>query len=219
MTIRLALPKGEIQADTLKVLQNIGLELQGYDNKSRSYRPRILPLPQATAKVFSEKDVPIQVAVGNYQLGICGADWIEELKIKYPATSLSAMINLGFGQKKVWACVSEFSELRSVRDLAMRFDTKVVRIVTEYPNLAEMFAFRSRLKAFKIFPVWGAAEAYPPEDAELAIVSAFSRNELTSLHLFPIEEILASSVSLIVNTNCFEKEDLSPLISYFCKII
>lgn len=219
MNIRLALPKGSIQLDTLKTLENLGLGIQGYDGKSRHYRPKLQAIPDAVVKVFSEMDVPIQVAVGNYQLGICGSDWIEELKIKYPATSLSAMINLCFGQKKVWACVSEFSEIRSLSDLTRQYGKKVIRIVSEYPNLAEMFAFRSRLRAFKIFPVWGAPEAYPPEDAELAIVSAPSCQELLKIHLFPIEEILSSSVYLIVNTNCFEQQDLSPIISYFYKVI
>ncbi|MBI4594976.1 MAG: ATP phosphoribosyltransferase [Candidatus Tectomicrobia bacterium] len=219
MKVKLALPKGEIQAGTVKVLQRVGLEIRNYDSKSRNYRPRIAALPEAAVKVFSEKDVPIQVAVGNYQLGICGLDWIEELKIKYPAASLSPMIDLGFGQKKIWACVSEFSAFRSLHELTRQFDGRVMRIVSEYPNLAEMFAFRMRLKAFKIFPVWGAAEAYPPEDAELAIVSAFSEEGLAGLHLYPVEEILSSSVHLTVNSNCFERQDLSALIAYFYKVI
>lgn len=219
MNLRLALPKGEIQAGTSKALQDVGLEIRGYDSKSRNYRHVIASLPETTVKVFSEKDVPIQVAVGNYQLGICGLDWIEELKIKYPATSLAAMIDLGFGQKKIWACVSELSEFRSLPELIRHYDKRLVRIVSEYPNLAEMFAFKARLKAFKIFPVWGAAEAYPPEDAELVIVSAFSEEELAGLHLYPVEEILFSSVHLIVNSSCFEHQDLSALIAYFYKVI
>ena len=89
MQLRLALPKGQLLPETSALLDRSGLEVSGYDEKSRSYRPECRNLPRAFLKVFNEKDIPIQVAVGNYDLGICGQDWVEELLAKYPSSALS----------------------------------------------------------------------------------------------------------------------------------
>ena len=39
--------------------------------------------------------------------------------------------------------------------------------MSEYPNIAESFALNLRLSRPSLYPVWGAAEAYPPENATL----------------------------------------------------
>ena len=48
-----------------------------------------------------------------------------------------------------------------------------MRIASEYPNLAELFARSARLRRYRVQAVWGAAEAYPPEDAD-CVVTAIS---------------------------------------------
>jgi len=93
--LRLALPKGRLLAETASLLQEAGLGLMDYDGEARSYRPRCEKFPQMFVKVFQEKDIPIQVAIGNYDLGICGLDWVEELLLRYPSGDLMRVGNLG----------------------------------------------------------------------------------------------------------------------------
>ncbi len=75
MQIKIALPKGRLQRKTGALLQQADWGLDGYHEKADFYHPKSQKFPRLLAKVLHEKDIPIQVAVGNYDLGICGLDW------------------------------------------------------------------------------------------------------------------------------------------------
>ncbi|TET41361.1 MAG: ATP phosphoribosyltransferase, partial [Dehalococcoidia bacterium] len=83
--VKLALPKGRFLLPTASLLAEISLGFQDYSDKTKQYRLRSARFPSLSAKILQEKDISIQVAVGNYDLGICGLDWIEEFLVKYPA--------------------------------------------------------------------------------------------------------------------------------------
>jgi len=211
--LRLALPKGRPLADTASLLQKAGLGLMDYEGGSRSYRPKSAKFPGLFLKVFQEKDIPIQVAIGNYDLGICGLDWVEELLVRHPSGDLVKVGNLGYGRSNLYAVVSGSAGVSSVDEINDRFDT--VRIVSEYQNLAEAFALRLRLRRFSVLPVWGAAEVYPPESADLAIIDEASADRLVAQGLFPLAGILASRAFLIANRNSLAKTDMSELLACF----
>lgn len=209
MQIKLALPKGSLLSPTSALLQNAGLELSDYDGRSRSYRPQCASFPDLFLKVFNEKDIPIQVAIGNYDLGICGRDWIEELLAKYPNSALVKLLDLRYGKNSLYVASSKTAKSKSVEELKAREGP--VRIAAEYPNLAEAFALSLRLKRFKIFPLWGAAEAYPPENADLAVISVPAGNTLHQ-GLSPVFSVLSSSAFLIAHRSSWESKDMSPLL-------
>ncbi len=166
--VKLALPKGRFLSSIANLLGKIDLGFSHYSNETRQYRLRSTRFPYLSAKVFQEKDIPIQVAVGNYDLGICGSDWIEEFVVKYPAGALVKISSLNYGEGSIYVVASNQEEFSSLDEsLARQNDW---RIVSEYPNLAEAFALKFRMRKFRIFPVWGAAEVYPPENADLAIL-------------------------------------------------
>jgi ATP phosphoribosyltransferase len=75
--VRLALPKGKLLPATACLLSESGLAFEDYTPGTRAYRLKSSKLPYLSAKIFQEKDIPVQVAVGNYDLGLCGLDWIE----------------------------------------------------------------------------------------------------------------------------------------------
>ena len=159
--IRLALPKGRLLPATARLLSEIGLEFKDYTQRTRTYRLKSTMLPYLSAKMFQEKDIPIQVAVGNYDFGICGLDWIEELLAKYPASALVKVVDLEYNKGNLYMATSQQGSISNLQDLQTRQDSW--RIVTEYPNLAETLALSLRLRKFRIFPTWGATEAYPRE--------------------------------------------------------
>ena len=212
--IKLALPKGRLQKTTAALLEKAGLGLSDYGEDSRSYRPRCRRFPQLLVKVFQERDIAIQVAIGNYDLGICGQDWAQELLIKYPSDAIVKVRELGYGKRNLYAVVSKFSAATSINELKAKFDT--VRLVSEYPNLIESFALKLRLGWFRVFPVWGAAEVYPPENADVAVVAQTSAQRLLNEGLVPLTTILSTSASLIANKNSLEQKDLSPILSLLC---
>jgi len=197
--IRLALPTGDLRRDTAALLDAAGLGIEGYAAGSRALR---FEMPDAgVARVFREKDIPAQVALGNYDAGICGLAWAEELAQRYPGLEVVRLRDLGYARSGLW--------------LAVAGDTcePSVRIVSEYGNIADTLARRMRLPRYRIFSLWGAAAAYPPEDADLAIVPATDAAGVEAQGLRPVCEVLASSAWLIANRRSLAQKDLSLLLS------
>jgi len=211
--IKLALPKGRFLSPTANLLAEIGLGFQDYSDKTKQYRLRSARFPGLAAKILQEKDISIQVAVGNYDLGICGLDWIEEFLVKYPAGALVKISSLNYGEGSIHVIASAESGIANLDDLS---DGKNdYRIVTEYPNLAEAFALNLRMRRFRIFPVWGAAEAYPPENADLAVLWGKSGADIATQGLIPLKRLLPVTAFLIANRESLENKDLSQILTCF----
>jgi ATP phosphoribosyltransferase len=198
-------------AETVALLEKVGWGLGGYREDTRSYRLRSERYPGLLAKIFHEKDIPIQVAVGNYDLGICGLDWIEELLAKYPSSALVKLRNLGYGEAPLYLVASNSGAGANLA--ALRAGASVVRLASEYPNLAESFALNLRLKRFSVFPVWGAAEVYPPESADLALISGKVGAGIFNHDLIAVDKVLDSSAYLIANRASWESKNLSEVLA------
>ena len=211
--IKLALPKGRLLSPTAEVLSEVALGFEGYGHKTRQYRLQSVRFPCLSAKIFHEKDIPVQVAVGNYDLGICGLDWIEELQVRYPSSALVKLSSLDYGGGNVYLAASHEAEVFSLDGFLARQDNW--RIVTEYPNLAQAVALSLRFKRFRIFPVWGAAEAYPPENADLAVLWARNESEIVGQGLAPVMKLLSVDAFLVANREKLETKDLSQVLDCF----
>jgi ATP phosphoribosyltransferase len=211
--IKFALPKGRFLSPTASLLNEIGLGFEGYSAKARQYRIDSTRFPSLAGKVLQEKDIPIQVAVGNYDLGICGSDWIEEYLVKYPAGTLVKVASLNFGEGNIHVVASAQGGITSLNELSTRRSD--CRIVSEYPNLSQAFALDLRVKRFRIFPVWGAAEVYPPENADVAVLWGRSRAHIRAQGLISLEKLLPVSAFLVANRESLENEDLSQILVCF----
>jgi len=209
MSLKIALPKGRLLGKTSALLQSAGWGLSEYHERARLYRLKSEKLPGLSAKIFHEKDVPIQVAIGNYDLGICGLDWVEELLVKYPSSALVKVRDLGYGRGTLSVAASG-SGATSIEEMQAKHE--VIRIASEYPNLAESFALNLRLRRFNIFPLWGAAEVYPPENAELVLISGKEGQESFD-GLVAISRVLHYSAFLIANKASWETKDMSQVMS------
>jgi ATP phosphoribosyltransferase len=208
--IKIALPKGRFADETSALLRKAGWGLTDYHRATRYYRLKSRRFPELSAKTFHEKDIPIQVAVGNYDLGICGLDWIEELLVKYPSLDLLKISNLRYGNGYLYMVTSSSPGKPSMEEISTR--KEIIRIASEYPNLAESFALRNRLRRFSIFPLWGAAEVYPPESADLALVPRQAAKSLNH-NLVPLGSILSFSAFIIANKHSWETQDLSEMMA------
>ncbi len=205
--IKVALPKGRLLKRTAALLDQAGWELDGYSEETRLYRLASRRFSQLFLKIFQERDIPIQVAVGNYDLGICGLDWVEELMVKYPSSAIVKVKDLGYGKRSLYMATGDGA---TIEDFRAKWG--LIRIASEYPNLAESFALRNRLRRFSVFPIWGAAEVYPPESAELALVPGLSKERL-NYGLVPVGKVLSSSAFLIANKTSWENKDMGEVLS------
>ena len=211
MSLKIALPKGRLLAETAALLARAEWGLDGYQDKARYYRLKSPKFPNLSAKIFHEKDIPIQVAVGNYDLGICGRDWVEELLCKYPSSALVKVGSLGYGRRALYAATADTGDLTSLEGLSASSGN--IRIASEYPNLAESLATQLRLKWFSIYPLWGAAESYPPDSAELVLLPRKTEDELSEGGLKPIGKLFDFKAYLIVNRDSLQTKDMAEVIA------
>ena len=117
MLIKIALPKGRLLDTTAALLQRAGWGLAGYHRKARFYHLKSQKFPAVLIKIFHEKDIPVQVAVGNYDLGICGLDWVEELLAKYPSSALAKVKDLDYGKGALYMAVSRFEPIPAMEQI------------------------------------------------------------------------------------------------------
>jgi len=207
--LKLALPGGQLARPVDALLARAGLTASGYADGSRSYRPTLLEREGVLLRVFREKDIPVQIALGNYHLGICGLAWVQEQLVRYPSEALVMLRALPLPQTGLYVAAPANGGPTSLADLTGR---RGLRLVSEFPDLAEAFALAARLPAYRIFPVWGAAEAYPPEDADLAVVAAASEEEVLRQGLVPLHRLLCDPPWLIAHRPSLQAKDLSPLL-------
>ena len=199
--IRLALPTGDLRNHTAALLDAAGLGIADYAAGARALRFPMFD-GAGVARVFRERDIPVQVALGNYDAGICSLSWVEELAQRFPGHEVMRVRGLGYGGHALWLATAPGGAANAS-----------VRIVSEYPQIAETIARRLRLRRYRVFPVWGAAEAYPPEDADVALIAASDAAAVEAHGLRPMARVLETSAWLIVNKHSLASRDLSPLLS------
>jgi ATP phosphoribosyltransferase len=96
--IRFALPTGDLRRSTAAFLAANGLGSAEYAGGSRTFRPAADDPGLVSSRVFRERDIPIQVALGNYHAGICSSAAVDELLARYPSEGIVKLSLLGFGR-------------------------------------------------------------------------------------------------------------------------
>jgi ATP phosphoribosyltransferase len=204
--IKLALPTGDLRAPIAELLSSLGLRVEGYGEGSRQYRLAVPGHDDIRVRVFRERDIPMQVALGNYDLGVTSLSWVTEMNVRFPQPPLVPLADLHIGRSSLFAATAG-NALGSVAALPL------VRIASEYPNIAESFARAARVPRYRIQSVAGAAEAYPPEDADLAIVTAADEAAVRAHGLEPVLRLLDNSAWVIANAASLAAKDLAPVLS------
>ena len=202
--IRVALPRGDLRPPLAERLAAAGFHVDGYGEGSRSYRFAVTGRPEVVVRVFSDRDIPIQVALGQYDLGIASRAWIDELLVKYHHESIVALRPLDVGAQRLVLAGAPGSGLASLADAS------VVRVATEYPNLGERFMNRARVPDYRLFDVWGGAQAWPPEDADFALVPSAA---LDGEQLEVLAEVHRGSAWLIGNREALARRDLGAALA------
>ncbi|MGE3857866.1 MAG: ATP phosphoribosyltransferase, partial [Dehalococcoidia bacterium] len=182
--------------------------VEGYGEGSRSYRFEVDGIPGVQVRVFSDEDIPIQVALGHYDFGIASRMWIDELLVRFPQDSIVPLRRLDIEGDTLVVAGAPGSTLAGIASAG------VMRVATEYPNIAQHYLTRLRVPDYRLYEVWAQAEAWPPEDAELAICPATAaRKEGLAI----LDEVHRGGVWLIANREALATRDLSaalrPLVS------
>jgi ATP phosphoribosyltransferase len=119
--------------------------------------------------------------------------------------------SLGYGRGALYMVASSSETASTLEELQAK--RGIIRIASEYPNQAEAFALQFRLKRFSIFPLWGAAEVYPPESADLVLICGKDGEESFNHELVSVTRVRGFSAILIVNKNSWEEKDLNDILA------
>lgn len=207
--VKIALPAGDLRAPVAEALSSAGLVVDGYGEGSRAYRLPVADREDVSTRVFRERDIPIQVALGNYDLGICNLAWVEEMAVRFPEQPIVPLCDLGIGSTDLFAA----SAIGHVDRITQLGALPVVRIASEYPNIAEAFALAARLPIYRVQAVWGSADGYPPEDADVVVVAASDADQLEAQGLVPLHHLLRGSAWLIANRDSLRRSQMRSILT------
>jgi ATP phosphoribosyltransferase len=182
--ITIALTKGRIEKDTIKLLEKVGFDMSFMAEKGRNL---IFESPDKKFRFLLVKapDVTTYVRHGVADIGVVGKDVLLEHPIGY-----HEMLDLNFG-------LCKFS-LASTKDYNPN-DHKRKRIATKYPTVATDF-FNKKGEDVEIISIQGSVEIAPVIGLADAIVDIVETgNTLVANGLEVYEDICRISARMIIN--------------------
>lgn len=211
MTVRIALPTGDARPAVGELLQEAGVAASGYEPSSRQLRS-VNDADGLTLRIFREKDIPIQVALGNYDLGICSDVWLSELQVRFPQQHVVRIGGLPGPRTEVWLAAAVAAGL-SEGSVPGGGGAEGARIASELPNLADLLAVHLRMPRYQLLNVYGSADAYAPEDADMALLPVAAKDDIESQGMTPLHRLFAGGLALIANADALGSRDLGPVLS------
>ena len=187
--LTIALPKGSLLKDSIKLLQGSGLDFSAFlDSSNRQLQ---IPDPTGTAQALlvRAQDVPVYVEYGQAHLGIVGYDVLRE---KTP--HVAHLIDLGFGKCRLSVAVKETSPYRRALELPAHG-----RVASKFVHCAREF-FHNLDLPVEIVPLYGSVELGPITGMSEAIVDLVSTGRtLKENGLIEIEVLFESTARLIAH--------------------
>lgn len=184
--LRIALTKGRLEKDTVKLFEELGYDCTAVREKGRRL---ILPIPEGNMEVVLAKaaDVITYVEHGVCDIGVVGKDTIIEMEGKF-----CELCDLGFGR-----CRFALAAKKGV-DFYSGFGVKT--IATKYPNVARKF-FEGKNMDVDIVKIEGSVELAPLLELADGIVDIVETGvTLRENGLEVVEDVVPISARLIVNT-------------------
>lgn len=187
--ITIALPKGGLLTDSIRLLQSVGLDFSGFLDPAN----RQLEIWDAshTAKglLVRNYDVPVYVEYGQAQLGIVGYDILREKRPR-----VAHLVDLQFGRCRLSVAVKASSPYRSALELPphCRVASKFVQCASEYFGRLDL--------PVEIVPLYGSVELGPITGMSEAIVDLVaSGRTLKENHLIELDQLFESTARLIAH--------------------
>jgi ATP phosphoribosyltransferase len=189
--IRLAIPKGSLQASTIDLFKDAGWIIS---TSSRSYFPSIDDKDIECALVRAQ-EVSRYVESGLFDLALTGKDWILENGSDVVEVADLIYSKSTYMPAKWVLAVDEKSPVRSIQDL------KGKKIATELVNFTKQY-FRDKNIPVEVEFSWGATEAKVVDGLADAIVEVTETGSTIRAHNLRIVDVL-----LVTNTKLIANRD------------
>ncbi|NET50763.1 MAG: ATP phosphoribosyltransferase, partial [Merismopedia sp. SIO2A8] len=187
--LTVALPKGALLKDSIRLFKEIGLDFSAVLDKSNRQLEIWDPTRTARALLVRNGDVPVYVEYGQAQLGIVGYDVLRE---KRP--NVAHLVDLNFGYCRMSIAVKQSSPYKSVFDFPPH-----CRIASKFVNCAREY-FQGIDLPVEIVPLYGSVELGPITGMAEGIVDLVATGRtLKENNLEEINQLFDTTARLIAN--------------------
>jgi ATP phosphoribosyltransferase len=186
--IRFALPKGRMQTEVLRLLNDAGVHLDAVD---RGYRPTI-SLEGFEVKMLKPQNAVRMLHEGSRDIGFVGSDWVAELN-----ANLVELLDTGLDPVRIVAAAP----------LSLLTDGKLPErsliVASEYESLARRWMSERRVEGHFV-RTYGATEVFPPEDADCIVDNTATGSTLRANGLSIVDELMRSSTRLYAHPRALD---------------
>lgn len=193
--LKIALPKGSLEEQTLNLFKQADLEVK---KEARGYNPTIDDPRISQVKILRPQEIPKYVEEGYFDLGIAGLDCILEASSKVREVADLPYSKATARPIKMVVAVYENSKIKTPKQIP-----KGARVSTEFPNLTRKY-FKKLKIPVKIFFSYGATEAKIPELMDVVIDLTETGETLKKNRLRVIDNIMESTTKLLANKSSYQ---------------
>lgn len=187
--LTVALPKGGLLEDSIRLLKQIGLDFSAFLDPANRQLEIWDASHTAKALLVRNYDVPVYVEYGQAHLGIVGYDILRE---KQP--NVAHLVDLQFGRCRMSIAVKGSSPYQSALELPPH-----CRVASKFVNCAHEF-FQSIDLPVDIVPLYGSVELGPITGMSEAIVDLVATGRTLKVNnLVEIDRLFDSTARLIAH--------------------
>lgn len=190
--LRIAVPKGSLNEDAIKVLTDAGLDTEGLADAGRTL---MICKEDVEYIIVRPTDAPIFVALGAADCGICGEDSLLEA-----SPDVVELADLKFGD-----CRFVVAESRGSTEAVERRYKKLgsIRVATKYPNITRAHYAKKGMQV-EIVKLHGNIELAPITGmAERIVDITATGTTLRENNLVVVDEVLSSTARFFANPCSF----------------
>ncbi|MDO4290505.1 MAG: ATP phosphoribosyltransferase regulatory subunit [Eggerthellaceae bacterium] len=193
--LRVAVPKGSLNADAIECLAAAGLDTTGLANPGRQL---IISNPGVDFIIVRPSDAPVFVALGAADCGICGKDSLLEA-----APEVVELVDLKFGECR-FVVAEPAGAAESVDEHYRKLGS--IRVATKYPNITSAHYAKTGVQV-EIVKLHGNIELAPLTGmAERIVDITATGTTLRENNLVIVEEVLSSTARFFANTCAFRTD-------------
>jgi ATP phosphoribosyltransferase len=186
--LRLAVPQGALFANTLDLLDSIGVDSSALRTDSRSL---LFSSEEMTLVTMRPSDIPTYVEAGAVDLGVTGKDVLieQEERVVYE------LLDLDYGHCRMVVATRQGDQV--VDELERRLGA--IRIATKYPRTAANY-FEDSGRQAEVIEVKGSVELAPLAGLADGIVDLTATGRTLRENALEIREVIADcSARLVAN--------------------
>ena len=208
--ITLALPKGSLEEQTLQIFREADLEVK---RTERDYSPSIDDPRIGKVKILRPQEIPTYVAMGYFDLGISGLDWVRETRADVVEVARLSYSKGGEGNVRIVVAVHQDEPVETAARIRPGS-----RVTTEYPEITRRY-FEELGIPVRLFPSYGASEAKVPDLMDVVVDLTETGTTLRRNGLKIIGEIMESSTVVIANRASFADPVKRRIIEEICTLL